>query len=101
MFEGHKKRAEKVRRYFSRKGAVALFAILTSAALLISLVMNHQVLVPLYGQDKSDIQASQLIGEAFPGRQIKGVDCRALIRQHGSLHCATMQLPKGSINTNR
>ena len=43
MFEGHKKRAEKVRRYFSRKGAVALFAILTSAALLISLVMNHQV----------------------------------------------------------
>ena len=65
------------------------------------LVMNHQVLVPLYGQDKSDIQASQLIGEAFPGRQIKGVDCRALIRQHGSLHCATMQLPKGSINTNR
>lgn len=65
------------------------------------LVMNHQVLVPLYGQDKCDIQASQLIGEAFPGRQIKGVDCRALIRQHGSLHCATMQLPKGSINTNR
>ncbi|WP_304963447.1 agmatine deiminase family protein, partial [uncultured Duncaniella sp.] len=23
------------------------------------------------------------------------VDCRALIRQHGSLHCATMQLPEG------
>ena len=43
MFEGHKKRAEKVRGYFSRKGAVALFAILASAALLISLVMNHQV----------------------------------------------------------
>ena len=26
---------------------------------------------------------------------IVGVDCRALIRQHGSLHCATMQFPKG------
>ena len=43
MVEGHKKRAEKVRGYFSRKSAVALFAILASVALLISLVMNHQV----------------------------------------------------------
>lgn len=43
MFEGHKKRAEKVRGYFSRKSAVALFAVLASVALLISLVMNHQV----------------------------------------------------------
>ena len=43
MFEGHKKRAEKVRGYFSRKSAVALFAILASVALLVSLVMNHQV----------------------------------------------------------
>ena len=43
MFEGHKKRSEKVRGYFSRKGSIALFAILASAALLISLVMNHQV----------------------------------------------------------
>ena len=43
MFDGHKKRAEKVRGYFSRKGSIALFAILASAALLVSLVMNHQV----------------------------------------------------------
>ena len=43
MFEGHKKRAKKVRGYFSRKGSIALFAILASAALLVSLVMNHQV----------------------------------------------------------
>jgi agmatine/peptidylarginine deiminase len=26
-----------------------------------------------------------------------GIDCRALICQHGSLHCATMQLPKGAL----
>ena len=43
MFEGHKKRAEKVRGYFSRKSATTLFAILASVALLFSLVMNHQV----------------------------------------------------------
>ena len=30
---------------------------------------------------------------AFHDRRIVKVDCRALIQQHGSLHCATMQLP--------
>ena len=34
---------------------------------------------------------------AFPGRQIVGIDCRALIKQHGSLHCVTMQYPTGVI----
>ena len=63
------------------------------------LVTNHQVLVPMYGQPDNDIKACQLIGEAFPGRKVVGIDCRALICQHGSLHCATMQLPKGSLNT--
>lgn len=63
------------------------------------LVMNHQVLVPLYGQAENDVLACQLIGEAFPGRKIVGINCRALICQHGSLHCATMQLPADSLNT--
>ena len=63
------------------------------------LVTNNQVLVPMYGQPDNDIKACQLIGEAFPGRKVFGIDCRALICQHGSLHCATMQLPKGSLNT--
>ena len=61
------------------------------------LVTNHQVLVPVYGQPEKDVKACELIGQAFPGRRIVGVDCRALICQHGSLHCATMQLPKGSL----
>ena len=43
MFEGHRKRAEKVRGYFSQKRAITLFAIFASIALLVSLVMNHQV----------------------------------------------------------
>ena len=43
MFEGHRKRAEKVRGYFSQKRAITLFAILASIALLVSLVMNYQV----------------------------------------------------------
>ena len=65
------------------------------------LVMNHQVLVPVYGQPENDVKACELIGEAFPGRTVVAVDCRALICQHGSLHCATMHLPKGSLTTNR
>ena len=65
------------------------------------LVTNHQVLVPIYGQPEKDVQACELIGQAFPGRKVVGIDCRPLICQHGSLHCATMQLPKGSLNTNR
>lgn len=61
------------------------------------LVMNHQVLVPVYGQPENDVKACELIGQAFPGRKIQGIDCRPLICQHGSLHCATMQLPEGSL----
>ncbi|MDY5813215.1 MAG: agmatine deiminase family protein, partial [Bacteroides sp.] len=30
-------------------------------------------------------------------REIIGIDCRALIKQHGSLHCVTMQYPQGVI----
>ena len=64
------------------------------------LVMNHQVLVPVYGQPINDVKACELIGQAFPGRRVVAIDCRALICQHGSLHCATMQLPKGALISN-
>ncbi|MDR0421903.1 MAG: agmatine deiminase family protein, partial [Proteiniphilum sp.] len=33
--------------------------------------------------------------KAFPDHEAIGVDCRPLIRQHGSLHCMTMQFPIG------
>ena len=61
------------------------------------LITNHQVLVPVYGQAENDVKACRLIGEAFPGRDIVAIDCRALVCQHGSLHCATMQLPRGTL----
>ena len=58
------------------------------------LVLNDAVLVPVYG-DPRDGEALQVIGRAFHGRKIIGIDCSTLILQHGSLHCVTMQLPKG------
>ena len=57
------------------------------------LVINGAVLVPTYAQPDLDAKAMRLVGEAFPGRDIVGIDCRAVIRQHGSLHCCTMQYP--------
>lgn len=55
------------------------------------LVINGAVLVPTYAQPDLDAEAMHIIGEAFPDREIVGIDCRAVIKQHGSLHCCTMQ----------
>lgn len=60
------------------------------------LIMNKVVLLPFYGTEK-DETARQQLQQAFPDREVVGVDCSPLIQQHGSLHCITMQLPKGTL----
>ncbi len=60
--------------------------------------MNEVVLYPTYKQPENDAKAAQVICKAFPTRDVVGVDCRALIKQHGSLHCVTMQYPAGVLN---
>ena len=55
------------------------------------LVINDAVLVPTYNQPDLDEEAMRIIQQAFPDREIVGIDCRAVIKQHGSLHCCTMQ----------
>lgn len=62
------------------------------------LVTNNAIFMPVYGQPANDTLACQTIRIAFPEHKIVPVDCRALIRQHGSLHCATMQLHTGFFN---
>ena len=57
------------------------------------LVINEAVLCPTYGQPDLDAEALRIIGEAFPDREVVGIDCRPVIKQHGSLHCCTMQYP--------
>lgn len=54
------------------------------------LVINGAVLVPTYDVPQ-DAVALDILGSYFQERQIIGIDCRALILQHGSLHCVTMQ----------
>ena len=58
------------------------------------LIVNGAVLMPAYG-DPADDRAAAVLAEAFPGREIVQVPCRPLIWQNGSLHCITMQLPRG------
>ncbi|TDR37371.1 agmatine/peptidylarginine deiminase [Tahibacter aquaticus] len=60
------------------------------------LIVNGAVLIPAYG-DAADDEAARIIGLAHPGRRIVQVPCRPLIWQNGSLHCVTMQLPKGVV----
>ena len=57
------------------------------------LIMNDAVLYPTYCQPVNDRAAAQVLQQAFPNREIVGIDCTPLIRQHGSLHCVTMQYP--------
>ncbi|MBP7613397.1 MAG: agmatine deiminase family protein, partial [Paludibacter sp.] len=57
------------------------------------LIINGAVLMPTYNSPKDEL-AKQQLQKAFPDREIVGIDCNALIKQHGSLHCVTMQFPK-------
>jgi agmatine deiminase len=54
------------------------------------LIINGAVLLPTYDSPKDEI-AKQQLQKAFPDRAIILIDCRVLIKQHGSLHCVTMQ----------
>lgn len=60
------------------------------------LIVNGAVLMPAYG-DAADAGAQAVLAEAFPDHEIVPVPCRPLIWQNGSLHCITMQLPKGLV----
>ena len=61
------------------------------------LIMNNVILLPVYNSDKDEIAIKQM-EKAFPDKKIIGINCLPIIKQHGSLHCVTMQFPKGWIN---
>lgn len=60
------------------------------------LIMNNIVLLPIYNSPKDRVAIEQM-EKAFPDRRIVGINCFPIIKQHGSLHCVTMQFPKGFI----
>ncbi|MCH5227224.1 MAG: agmatine deiminase family protein [Muribaculaceae bacterium] len=59
------------------------------------LVTDSVIFMPTYNQPHNDELAMQTMKIAFPEHKVVGIECLTLIKQHGSLHCATMQLPKG------
>lgn len=61
------------------------------------LIIDGAVLMPAYG-DAADDAAAAVLAQAYPDREIVQVPGRALIWQNGSLHCVTMQIPKGAIS---
>jgi len=63
------------------------------------LIINSAVLVPVY-DDPNDQQALDVLQQCFPQHEIVGINCLPIIRQHGSLHCITMQLPEGILDHN-
>lgn len=62
------------------------------------LIMNtggkKAVIYPTYSQKDNDRIAKEQLSRAFPDYELVGVECSTLIKQHGSLHCCTMQYPK-------
>jgi agmatine deiminase len=60
------------------------------------LLINSAVLVPTY-QDPADEQALDIFRQCFKGREVIGINCLPVVEWYGSLHCMTMQLPKGVV----
>ena len=58
------------------------------------LILNGAVLVPTYHQPENDSEAISIIQRAFPDREMVPIDSRSIIKQHGSIHCCTMQFPE-------
>lgn len=54
---------------------------------------NGVVLVPVFG-DQNDRKALETIKEAFPEREVVGINCREMVYGLGSVHCVSQQQPK-------
>ena len=64
------------------------------------LIINNAVIVPIYN-DPNDNLVCDRLARVFYDREIIPINARTIIKQGGSLHCLTMQLPRGSLVTDR
>ena len=55
---------------------------------------NEVVMVPVFGH-KNDQRALAIIQEAFPERQVVGINCREMVHGLGTVHCISQQQPEG------
>ncbi|MDH5393448.1 MAG: agmatine deiminase family protein [Gammaproteobacteria bacterium] len=61
------------------------------------LIINKFVLMPTYNDPQDTINLAQLQA-VFADRKVIGIDCCSVIKQSGSIHCLTMQLPRHTVN---
>jgi len=60
------------------------------------LIINNAVLVPTYA-DPADEEALSTISECFPDREVIAIPSLPVVQWYGSIHCMTMQLPRGVV----
>jgi agmatine deiminase len=56
-------------------------------------VLNGAVLACSF-DDPADDRALATLREAYPGREVIGIDARPLFARGGGIHCITQQQPK-------
>ena len=59
------------------------------------LMLQNRILLPTFGSERD--KEAQRILQQHSGREVVPVDCRVLLRQHGGLHCMSMQFVRGTI----
>ncbi|OPX08120.1 agmatine/peptidylarginine deiminase [Mycobacterium sp. AT1] len=57
-------------------------------------VVNDGVIACGFGEAAADQCATELLGEAYPGRRVVTVDARPIFARGGGVHCITQQQPR-------
>ncbi len=57
------------------------------------LIVNDQVIVPVYGIPE-DAEALAILGAALPGRKLVPLNAKDIIESSGAWHCVTMEYPR-------
>jgi agmatine deiminase len=60
------------------------------------LVVNGGVIGCGFGDSGADARASEILGDAYPGREVRMVDSREIFARGGGIHCITQQQPKAA-----
>ncbi|QJR81398.1 agmatine deiminase family protein [Alteromonas pelagimontana] len=60
------------------------------------LICNRAVLLPVYEQPE-DGEAIAIVQRAFPHHSVVPINCATLVKQFGSLHCISMQVPQHTL----
>ena len=58
------------------------------------LVTNDAVIACGFGEPAADAAAADILGGAYPGREVVTVDTRPLFSRGGGIHCITQQQPR-------